>query len=91
MNLLLLDKASAQSPIVYQMRKNGSSLEEIILALVNHQSELIGRLMRLEAIAPRKFVVGNVTYDYRCPEELIPIIEVPPETSCQGLKDCCNA
>jgi hypothetical protein len=45
--------------------------QDMVIALVGEKKSLVKRLMELELIAPRRIKVGNQTFIYRCPDELI--------------------
>jgi len=47
----------------------------MIIHLANQKQVLLEQIMKLEAIAPRKIIIGNDTYIYHCPDHLIPNIK----------------
>lgn len=60
-------------PTVYNMLRDGRTLEDVIVALVNEKHELAERCLKYALIAPKKLKMpdGNF-YIWRCPDELVP-------------------
>lgn len=66
-----------QDSTVYGMLEHGSSLEDIIVQLVDIRADLEKRLLNVELILPRKFTDDKgQTWVYRCPPHLVPDIGV---------------
>jgi hypothetical protein len=63
----------ANNPIVAYVTKAGGDEEDMLVAFDRHFQTMTDHLMRLEAIAPRRFQVGGVEYVYRCPDDMIPL------------------
>lgn len=68
----MLDWAKRSSPVVANTLKSGGGLEAVIFNLVQENSRLFEAIIKLEAIAPRKFLIEGKTYIYRCPDEMVP-------------------
>lgn len=64
-------------PYVNSIVKQGGTLEMCVVELANQKRELLRRIIELEAIAPKAYrhTDGSVIV-WRCPDELIPIIEL---------------
>ena len=61
----------------YEMLSTGATLEEVIAALCIEKSQLVDRIVQLEAIAPRKLKSQDgTTLVWHCPDDMIPIEEV---------------
>jgi len=60
------------NPIVKSIIENGGDITDCVIALTKHNDELINRIMELECIAPRKISVNDITYIWRCPDNMIP-------------------
>lgn len=59
--------------IVTQIMDAGGTAEDCVVALVGLNNELMGHIIKLEAIAPRRYRLqnGNVMV-WHCPDEFIP-------------------
>ena len=59
--------------VVHRMMEANTGAEAIIIELANEKAALIDRLMKLDAIAPRKIKTddGRI-FVWRCPDHLIP-------------------
>lgn len=64
--------AQTTDPIVKAVIESGGDATDCVIALIDQKRELINRMMKLEQICPRKIKVGEQTYIWRCPDELVP-------------------
>ena len=67
-----LDEAIQRNAIVKSILDGGGALSTAVCALVEAYEALTQEMIMLEHIVPRKMVVGNKAYIWRCPAELIP-------------------
>lgn len=71
------DYARQSSGPVAAMLKAGCSLEEIIARLAENNKDLIDEIVKLKGLCPVKYVnEDGTTLTWRCPDELIPVIEL---------------
>lgn len=84
-----LDEAIRNTPILAAISRGRpretltvSELEQMVLALSTQNSVLLEHVARLEAIAPRRFVLPDGTsMTFRAPDEIIPIWNLPMPAS----------
>lgn len=71
------EEALHDDPAVYQLTKGGVPLRELVAFLVKQKQELFDQIVALQGIAPKKVKDkdGNEMI-WRCPDELIPEIEL---------------
>lgn len=68
-----LHQAALKSPIVHDLLLDGVSAEGCVLQLVQHNDQLMTRLIELERLCPFKLrLPDGRTMMWRCPEELVP-------------------
>lgn len=69
-------KATLTDATVHKILKSGGNLEDVVVALVNEKTELLGWLMAATTIAPKKIKTpdGKIMV-WHCPDELIPLSE----------------
>ena len=72
-----LEWAKMHNVIVHTVLKTGGSTTDCIIALIEDRDGLIKETIRLQEIAPHKVTMpdGKVAI-YRCPDELIPEIDI---------------
>jgi hypothetical protein len=68
-----LDAVRMNDATVYQILRNGGTLEQCVVTLANQKCELVKKVCDLELIAPKKIRLsdGSVRI-YRAPEHLLP-------------------
>ena len=68
-----LVEASHKSPIVNAVLRMGGGAEDCVRVLLEQNKALLGRLVQLESLCPRKYKLPDGrTLVWRCPDELIP-------------------
>lgn len=67
-----IESVCLSEPIPYRIIKQGGSMADCVVALANDRQRLIGRIMELEAIAPKRIRTPDGVYVWHCPNELIP-------------------
>uniref|UniRef100_A0A6H2A140 Uncharacterized protein n=1 Tax=viral metagenome TaxID=1070528 RepID=A0A6H2A140_9ZZZZ len=68
------NKVRLSNPIVAAVFESGGSLMDCVIALVEQNRALLDRNVILEGIAPRRIAIGEQTYIWRCPDDLVPDI-----------------
>ena len=58
--------------LVVNTISSGGSLNDCVIALVEQNRALLDRNAILEGIAPRRIAIGEQTYIWRCPDDLVP-------------------
>ena len=79
------EKLRRNDSTVYKMTRAGYSLEDIIVQLAKERDAVFSDLMKLQLIAPKRIRVGDKEFIYRCPDELVPLDEMP-ESIMKGTK-----
>lgn len=75
-----ISAAVVTDPLVYRLVRQGASLSDIIVALVEDRQRLLDDVVHLRGIAPRRFTATDGTVMiYRCPDELIPELDGEPQ------------
>jgi hypothetical protein len=58
---------------VREIINRGGSVEDCVVSLAAQKEELIKRVMKLEAIAPKKIThTDGTVFVWHCPDELVP-------------------
>lgn len=61
-------------PCVYNIMRQGGTVEQCVVALANQKEELFRQLIEAQSISPKKYKLpdGRVMI-WRCPDDLVPL------------------
>ena len=74
------NKIRLNNPIVAAVFDSGGSLGDCVIALVEQNRALLDRNAILEGIAPRRIAIGEQTYIWRCPDDLVPDMPIQKDS-----------
>lgn len=81
-----LQKIAQNNPLVMNVLMAGGTEIDCIEMLVKQNEDIITRISRLEMLVPRKIIVDDKEYIWRCPDELVPSQEELECTNVQNRK-----
>lgn len=70
-----LQKIAQNNPLVMNVLMAGGTEIDCIEMLVKQNEDIITRISRLEMLVPRKIIVDDKEYIWRCPDVLVPTQE----------------
>jgi hypothetical protein len=64
--------ARQRNSVVNAVLESGGDTTDCVVHLVKQNEVLLKRILELDGIAPRKMKVGEQTYIWHCPDDLVP-------------------
>ncbi len=72
-----IDAVYQHSSVVRAILQSGGTMEDCVVVLYNQLQRTIDDLMKVESIAPKRYVLPNGdSYIWHCPDHLVPEVKL---------------